>query len=165
MDGTFNSEAQTAVGVAVDQSSGDVYVAGLLNFATFGPSSIDKFDASGKLLSPPSPFGDALYSGTAVNPTNGDVDVLGEAEIFGSASVYSYDPNSGTLLSSFSVPTSRNFAGDFTAVQIATDSAGNVYVPEPLRETDSGAVADDEVHEYSPSGRCYRRSRARARMH
>jgi hypothetical protein len=141
--GNFPAGASTIVGIAVDQSSGDVYDAGLIDFTTFGPSNVEKFDASGKLLSPPSPFGQGFYSGTAVNPTNGDVYVLGQSELFGSLSVYTYDPSSGAPLSSFQVPASNNFSGVLTAVQIATDSAGNVYVP---------VAPDNEVLEYSPSG-------------
>ena len=45
---------------------------------SLGPSTVVKLDPSGSLLSPPSPFGSAHYSGVAVNPTNGDVYVLGE---------------------------------------------------------------------------------------
>ena len=131
-------------GVAVDQSSSDVYVAGLVNLAPFGPSNIDKFNASGKLLSPPSPFGEGYYSGAVVNPTNGDVYVL-QAGLFAPTAINTYDPSSGALLSSFSVPESANLPGflPFTVVQIAADSAGNVYVPN---------VPDNEVQEYSPSG-------------
>ena len=58
--------------------------------------------------------------------------------------IFVYDHNTGALLSSFEVPTPRNFSGLFTDVQIATDSAGNVYVPNP---------AENEVLEYSPSGK------------
>ena len=135
--------ADRGIGVGVDQSSSDVYVAGLFNInGSFEPAHVKKFDASGKLLVPPSPFGGAYYSGTAVNPTNGDVYVLGENEFLGSASVYSYDPNTGEPLSSFPVPVSRNFSV-FTAVQIATDAAGNVYVPN---------VPGNSVEEYSPAG-------------
>ena len=57
--------------------------------------------------------------------------------------IFVYDPNTGALLSSFEVPASRNFFGIFTDVQIAADSAGNVYVP---------VVPENEVLEYSPSG-------------
>ncbi|HWX44388.1 MAG TPA: hypothetical protein VNY52_03590 [Solirubrobacteraceae bacterium] len=144
--GNFGSGSSAfAIGAAVDQSNGDVYVTGLLNTSNgnYESAHINKFDPSGKLLSPPSPFGNAYYSGAAVNPTNGHVYVLGEAEIFGPASVYTYNPNTGELLSSFSVPVSRNLSGVLTVVQIATDSAGDVYVP---------VVPDNEVLEYSPSG-------------
>ncbi len=122
-------------GVAVDESTGNVYVASLTQ------SNINKFDASGKLFSPPSPFGagSGFYSGAAVNPMNGDVYVLDAA----SQAIDTYDPNSGALLSSFSVPGSANFFGFLTVVQIATDSAGDVYVP---------VIPENEVLEYSPAG-------------
>ncbi len=139
--GNFSSEG--AFGVAVDQSNSDVYVAGFLNFSTFGEEPVNKFDAAGKLLSPPSPFGEAFYSGVAVNPTNGDVYVLGEAGVFAPATIYTYDPSTGAQLASFEVEASRNILGLFTVVQIAADSAGNVYVP---------VVSQNEVLEYSPQG-------------
>ena len=70
-NGNFASNG--GLGVAVDQSSGDVFVTGFLNIATegFNPGSIEKFDASNKLLSPPSPFAEGVNYGAAVNPTNG----------------------------------------------------------------------------------------------
>jgi NHL repeat len=142
-------ESAEALGVAVDQSTNDVYAAAVFSQTPTGEfvtARVNKFDASGNLLSPPSPFGEAVtYSGTAVNPVNGDVYVLGEAALFGPASVFTYDPASGAPapLPSFSVPGSRNFFRDiFTVVGIATDSAGNVYVP---------VVAENEVLEYDPA--------------
>ncbi len=133
------------VGVAVE-GAGDLFVSSLL-VEGFGPSTVVKLDPSGNLLSPPSPFGSAHYSGVAVNPANGDVYVLGEEGGFFTpatpAMIFVYDPNSGALLSSFEVPASRNYFGVFTDVQIAADSAGNVYVPNPV---------ENEVLKYSPNG-------------
>lgn len=40
-----------------------------------------------------------------------------------------YDPGSGALLSSFSTSGCANVSGSFTWVEIATDAAGNVYLP------------------------------------
>ncbi len=138
-DGFFASEGP---GVAVDQANGDVYVAGLLS-PTFEQQHVYKYDSSGEPISPPSPFGEADYSGAAVNPTNGDLYVLGEAGFFAPTTLYTYDPSTGALLSSFEVPASRNFSGVFTDVQLAADSAGNVYVPNSPK---------NEVLEYSPAG-------------
>ena len=59
------------------------------------------------------------------------------------AMLFVYDPNTGALLSSFEVPASSNLWGIFTDVQIAADSAGNVYVP---------VAPENEVLEYSPGG-------------
>jgi hypothetical protein len=121
-------------------------VSGLFE-ATFGPSAVVKLDPSGKLLSPPSPFGFGHYSGVAVNPTNGDVYVLGEEGGLTTpatpATIFVNDPNTGAPVSSFEVSASRNVAGVLTDVQIAADSAGDVYVANP---------AANEVLEYSPSG-------------
>ncbi len=146
--GKFSTQEAHAVGVAVE-GSGDLFVSGILaEGLSFGPSAVVKLDPSGKLLSPPSPFGSAHYSGVAVNPVNGDVYVLGEErgpfEPATPATIFVYDPNTGAPVGTpFEVPASRNLDGLFTDVQIAADSAGNVYVP---------VVPDNEVLEYSPSG-------------
>ena len=142
MDGNFHAEGDS--GIAVDQSSGDVFTTGLIGVEE-GHVKVghgEKFDASGKVLSPPSPFAEGLHYGAAVNPTNGHLymaSLSGEIEI--------YDPNTGELLSSFSVPpffTSFDFPEIFgSEEQIATDSAGNVYVPN---------AHENKVLEYSETG-------------
>lgn len=136
--GNFNSKTGWGQGIAVDSSSGDVYVAGFLNPETHAPSPVNKFDASGDLLAPPSPFGTAFHSDVAVNPTNGDVYALNAI----ASTIEVFDPNSGAELSSFPITPSHNF-GPFTLVQIATDSSGDVYVP---------VVPNNEVQEYSSTG-------------
>ncbi len=139
---SFSSPQEySAVGVAVE-GSGDLFMSSLLGEG-FGPGTVVKLGSSGNLLSLPSPFGSAYYSGVAVNPTNGDVDVLGEEGFGAPATIFVHDPSTGALLSSFEVPASHNDNGYFTDVQIAFDSKGNVYVP---------VVPDNEVLEYSPSG-------------
>ena len=132
-----------AVGVAVE-GSGDLFVSGLFGEG-FAPSTVVKLDPSGNLLSPPSPFGSAYYSGVAVNPTNGDVYVLGEEG-------FSRRPRR----SSSTTPTRARccrrlkcrrhaiFGGVFTDVQIAADSAGNVYVPDGAGKR--GARVQPERH-------------------
>ena len=148
--GSFSgAHEKNAVGVAVE-GSGDLFVSSLLagGEVDYGvdPSTVVKLDSSGNLLSPPSPFGSAHYSGVAVNPKNGDVYVLGEEGGYLTpatpAMIFVYDPNTGAPVSSFEVPFSRNFYGVFTDVQIAADSAGNVYVP---------VVQENKVLEYKPS--------------
>ncbi len=139
--GTFASEGP---GVAVDQSSGDVFTAGFFKIeggeaqGAGGTGLIRQFDGEGNPLSP-SPFGpESLYTGAAVNPTNGDLYVLTL-----SGTIETYDPATGELLSSFPVTPARNFHGFYSIVQIATDSSGDVYEP---------VTADNEVLEYSQSG-------------
>ena len=132
-DGKFQTESP--FGVAVDQQSSDVYVA-----AIFG-GNINKFDASGKLISPPSPFGSGsgFYSGVAVNPTNGDLYVVDAA----AQAIDIYESN-GTLLSSFGASGCANgFSGSFIWSQLATDSAGNVYL---------ACAPENAVREYNPGG-------------
>ena len=128
-EGTLNEP----VGVAVDQASSEVYVAGLY-------SRIDKFGPSEHLVAPPSPFGaEEPYTGVAVDPANGDVYAVNapkqEIEIF--------NPGSGSLISSFPVPESGNVFGALTWVQIAVDAAGDVYLPN---------ATNNEIQEYSASG-------------
>ena len=144
-NGNFASPG--AFGVAVDQSSDDVFVTGFISFSEEGAFHLgrsEKFDASEKLLSPPFALAEGLYYGAAVNPTDGDLYVASE-----SGSIGTYDPNTGELLSSFPVPaffseeTYEQLFG--SSAQIATDSAGNVYVPN---------VPNNEVLEYSPIPVC-----------
>jgi NHL repeat len=145
-------QSPSTVGVAVDNSpgpsQGDVYTAAFLAVSegTFHFGEVNKFDSSGNLLSPPSPFGVAhelgdkglSYSGAAVNPTNGDLYVLdafySEIDVF--------NPATGELKESFPVAASGNFEFliNWTMVGIATDSAGNLYVP---------VVPENEVLEYT----------------
>jgi NHL repeat len=134
-------------GVEVDQSTSDVYVSSLPQTR---PASINKFDVSGKLMSP-SPFGEqsgfVFYSGVAVNPTSGDVyvveSVVNGVTFEGNQQIDTYDPSSGALLSSFPIPGAANYFGLLTYVQIATDSSGNVFLPN---------APSNEVQEYSPNG-------------
>lgn len=132
--GTFASEGP---GVAVNQSSGDVFTASLGIFKSEnGNGRINEFDGEGK---PISSFGpESFYAAAAVNPVNGDLYVLN-----GFGMLETYNPGTGEPASSFAVLASNNFAGFLTIVQIASDSVGNVYVP---------VVYENEVLEYSPSG-------------
>jgi hypothetical protein len=137
-------ESAGALGVAVDQTHGDVYAAGLLTQFEI-PGRINKFDASGSLVTPPSPFGEAFvgYSGVAVNPVNEDVYAL---EVV-THTIAILDPTSGAPIgSSFVVEASGNFAllhaFATTVVGIAADSAGNVYVP---------VVPENKILEYEPA--------------
>jgi NHL repeat len=117
-------------GVAVDQPSGDVYVASLLFSAAV------KVDSSGALLNA---FDRGrILSGAAVNPVNGNVYIVNAQ----AHTIETYS-SSGGFLSEFSVEGSQNFFGAYTAVQIASDSAGNVYVP---------FAPSNEVRELGPSG-------------
>jgi DNA-binding beta-propeller fold protein YncE len=106
--GQFGTHEPNAAGVAVE-GSGDLFVSGSV-IAPYSPSTVVKLDPSGKLLSPPSPFGSAYYSGVAVNPANGDVYVLGQESIglFTPATptmIFVYDPNTGAPVGTpFEVP-------------------------------------------------------------
>ncbi len=140
--GSFGSGYFTSpVGVAVDQATHNTYVASLLL------SRIDEFNPSGSLVAPPSPFGTSehtyatfmVFSGVAFDQVDGDlyaVDGRGEA-------IQTYDGETGGLLSEFSVAGSANLLGLFTSVQIASDSAGNVYFPN---------APNNELQEFSSNG-------------
>lgn len=116
------------LGVTVDESdgpsTGDVYIGNIVT------DHVSKFDEVGAFLSPPSPIGNAesganFYSGAAVNPTNGNVYAINalahQIEIF--------EPSGAVIGSPISVPGSENLLGRFTAVEIASDEKGDVYVP------------------------------------
>jgi hypothetical protein len=137
-----SGQVEGPLGVSVDQASNDVYVASFES-----PDRLKKFDASGSLLRPPSPFGNGVeffvfefFSGVAVDAVNGHlyaVDGLGQE-------IQSYDGSTGALLSHFSVAGSGNFfGGAVTAVQIASDPAGNVYLPN---------APNNEIQEVNPEG-------------
>jgi DNA-binding beta-propeller fold protein YncE len=130
--GTF--PAELPLGVAVDQPSGDVFVAGISNEAG---TPIEKFDATGSLISPPPPFGTNFEGSEAVDPATGDLYVF---NLFGS--IQTFDPTSGEMVGSpFSVSVSGGLFERF--LQIAADGSGNVYVPDP---------SENAVLEYSPTG-------------
>ncbi len=144
--GVLPTHQELVNGLAVE-SSGDLFMTSIFK-GEFEESKVIKLDPAGNLLSPPSPFGSAHYSGVAVNPVNGDVYALGEegGGFFAPpapATIFVYNPDTGAPVSSFEVEASRNLFGLFADVQIAADSAGNVYVP---------VVSENEVLEYSPSG-------------
>ncbi len=143
--GVLPTHQELVNGLAVE-GSGDLFLTSIFK-GEFEESTVVKLDPSGNLLSPPSPFGLAHYSGVAVNPVSGDVYALGEEgglfKPVTPATIFVYNPDTGAQLSSFEVTASRNLFGVFADVQIAADSAGNVYVP---------VVSENEVLEYSPNG-------------
>jgi hypothetical protein len=138
-----SARLSSPIGVAVDQSNGDLYVANLES------KGVAKFDGTGTYLSPPSPFdtegGSAVLAGAAVdpaiNPQNGaagDVYVLDAFH----QEIQTFDSSGGSVGTPFSVAGSANFFGT-TVVQIATDSAGDVYFPNPPA---------GQVQEFGPDG-------------
>ncbi len=149
-DGSF-SPGPRPLGVAVDNSgsssAGDVYT------GAFSESSINKFNSSGKLISPPSPFGNQFTVSMAVNPANGDLSVL---NLFGT--VETYEPDGTPVGSPFTVEGSHNFFENrYTLVRIGVDSKGDVYVPVARREASPPTEPpkyepNDEVLEYPPGG-------------
>ncbi len=139
LNGTISApvlgESQNDVGIAVDQSSGDLYLTSVHSH------EIVKLEESGKPAG--SPFGEGfVHTAAAVDPANGDLYVINT--IFSITEIEIYEPSGVRVGTPFSVPLSRNiYLGLLTDVQIAVDSAGDVYVP---------VVPENEVLEYSSEG-------------
>jgi DNA-binding beta-propeller fold protein YncE len=128
-------------GIAVAPVSGDVYTAGFLNFSKFTLGIIQGFNASGTPLG--SSFGTGLYAGVAVDPVDGRLYVAN----VGSSEIDTFEP-SGAPGPSFSVPSfgaiELTHESIFTViVEIASDAAGNVYVPN---------VPEKKVSKYDSAG-------------
>lgn len=115
--------------LAVDQSSGDLYVPDLFN------GVLDKFDSSGNYI-PSFQVSVTFPSGVAVDPANGDVYV---SSFFGSVSVFD---SSGNPVSSF--PVSGNPTG------VAVDAGGTVYVTNGS-ETDVYDASGNFVRKLDPN--------------
>ncbi len=144
--GSVQLAGSNPIGVAVDQSSRDIYV-------TTTANTIYKFDSSGNVISPPSPFNDpngsGVYSGVAVDPVRGDVYAIDA----GLQQVDTFDPATGALLSSFADPGSANVFGVLAVMEIATDAAGNVYVPNgPNNEVQKFGSAGNLLQTFTGSG-------------
>jgi hypothetical protein len=123
------------IGVAVDQSSGNLLVGNLLE-----PGGVVELRSNGEHLRT-FEAGTELFSGTAVDPVNGNVYAVNGLQP--EEKISTYDA-SGRSLSSFSISGSANFLfGLVTVVQIASDSADNVYLPN---------APHNEVQELSPGG-------------
>jgi hypothetical protein len=139
--GSFGSgKIENPEGVAVDQASNDVYVASFVS-----PDRLDKFNASGSILTSPFGIGKDFqpgrpgFSGVAVDPLDGHLYAIDAA----GQEVQTYDGATGTLLSHFSVEGSANIFGIATVVQIASDVAGSIYFPN---------APNNEVQKFNPEG-------------
>ncbi len=144
--GSFSTVIKNAIGVAVGDpgstSAGDVFVSSYYNY---GEPTFVKLTSAGQPIAPPSPFGEpfGFTLSLAVNPNNGELYSLGD-----SGSITIYDPESGAVVGTpfpVTLTTSKAGPSEFSLdpPQIAADSAGDVYVPNPR---------ENEVLEYSPAG-------------
>jgi NHL repeat len=136
--GSFDEVAGSNLGLAVDQADGHVYV-GNYGYGLY------QFDASGSSVAP-EPFATrppfSAFAGVAVDPTNDNVYAYeGEDEEDPAdaedAEIATFEP-SGTELGHFMVTGGQN-----KFVQIASDSAGDIFYPNQK---------DNTVQEFSPSG-------------
>ncbi len=129
--GRIGAEGELTVplGVAVDPASGDVYVGNLVSAGVkeFGPVGGDR-----------ATFDSGFLSGVAVDPVNRNVYVVNAA----AQAIETYT-SAGAFVSKFSVAGSANLLEGFTAVQIATDASGDVYLPN---------APNNEVQEFDPEG-------------
>jgi sugar lactone lactonase YvrE len=125
-EGGSEPDFHEPVGVAVDEAgSGQVEAGSFYVGSLF--SGLTGFNLADELVSPSSFFGgSAEMSGVAVNPVNHDVYVVNASE----HKVETFDPGTGAQVASFEIPGTANIFGVWTGVQIASDSHGNVYVPD-----------------------------------
>jgi hypothetical protein len=128
------------VGVAINQASGEVYVGNYIGSEAGG--GVYAYGPTGNHLAIFDTFGnfiiDTFVSGVAVDPVNGNIYVV-RAE---HQAIETYN-SSYNLISEFSVAGSANLFGRDTVVQIASDSAGNVYLPN---------APNNEVQKFNPKG-------------
>ena len=137
--GSFDS-GDPVFGIAVDQSTNNVYVAQSSGAPLNLTNGVTQFSASGGSSDSvtQSIFVSFSYTGVAVDPVNDDVYAYQTSPGIATYDCSSIASGSCSRVGSFS-PSGP--AGAF--VQIASDSAGNVYYPNQTTET---------VQEFSPSG-------------
>lgn len=120
------------VGVAIDEignsqvEAGSIY-AGSLSLVNQSSAGLSRFNLADKLVSSVSFFGSEYSSGVAVNPMNHNVYVVKAYPA--PQEINSFNPSNGHMETSFPIPGAANLFGELTAVQIASDSHGNVYIP------------------------------------
>jgi DNA-binding beta-propeller fold protein YncE len=112
-------------GIAVDQATGDVYVAIVsTNPLSGGPGQIDRFSSD---LSADGAFGDGYYTGVALNPAGGFFGAQMELRgtplgDLGTPRLDEFD-STGSLASSFPLSFSDSLP------PIVTDSSGHIFFP------------------------------------
>jgi hypothetical protein len=129
-------QVRSTLGVAIDEKTGDLYLGN-----TNPNAGVEVFTGLGQQIAAfnvgvSSPEG---FSGTAVDPVTGNL----YAVAYYGKDIVTLAPD-GKRVSYFSIEGSgdRN-NGAFTVVQIASDSAGNVYLPN---------APNNEVQKFSPTG-------------
>jgi hypothetical protein len=142
----YGSGIQEPFGITINQTTGDLYVA---SFAQ--GTGVNTVNSQGGALSPPAPAFDAQegaaeLSGAAVDPANGNIYVVDAKN----ETIQTFDQAGHPLSGEVSVAGARTcaypqFCSFKQAVmsQIATDSSGNIYFPNP---------PSHEVEEFSPTG-------------
>ncbi|HEX5307863.1 MAG TPA: hypothetical protein VFW38_02155, partial [Solirubrobacteraceae bacterium] len=119
-------------GVAVDQSSHDVYVAacgtrnGELQACIIGSGAFKEFSSAGGELACSLEGGPVHPSSVAVDPTTGDIDVLNVTGVTASEMLV-YGANCGTKLHEFPVAT----GGEVPIPESVVNPSGEIIVPNP----------------------------------
>jgi hypothetical protein len=134
--GTIGAGAGLPVGVAVDQSNGDVYLADVVG-PGFSSGYVSKFDSSGN-PGTPATIGKGQPAEVALNPNNGDIyaiAIAGQAiEVFDPAGQPVGEPVKFTAPSGASPGVATNASGDIF-VPFGYEGGGGVYEFDPLGGT------------------------------
>ncbi len=132
-------ELSFPLGVAVNEASGNIYVGNLVDSKV-----VKEYNSVGGYVTT---FGREtdIYTGTAVDPVNENVYAINGQVI----ETYSA---SGQFVSEFSIEGSANLFGT-AAVQIASDTEGNVYLPNaPNNEVQEFNHRGEVLHVFTGSG-------------
>jgi Divergent InlB B-repeat domain len=128
---------QQSTGIAVDQSTGDVYVTNPISGGPGSPGNVAKF---GPLGGSATTFGSGTYTGVAFNQATGNVHVVDSSGYFilagqpaGPDQIVTF--TSAGVASTPTIPVAINVAFPPNAPQIATDDAGNIYFPSEASDT------------------------------
>lgn len=127
-----------AVGVATDDSTGNVYVANEVRaLSGFPPAAgqVFRFDPGGSPLTPPE-MGTGYFGGVAVQQ-GGEHTVYGLSGLFSTPMISAFDSSGNAVGSPFEVESNGR-------VQIASDAAGNVYLPNQNNNTVEKFESDGE---------------------
>ncbi len=138
--GSFGAgEVGAPFGVAVDQASGKVFVSDLLPRSVY---AVHGYTETGERLTEFDQI--SFATGVALDPLNGHVHVVDTLLETGKSNIDTYSLNFGyEKTSAFSITGSGNLLGLIPAVQIASDSAGNIYLPN---------APNNEVQKFDPEG-------------
>jgi DNA-binding beta-propeller fold protein YncE len=135
--GHFTTTGGDAQAIAVDPATRQFYVATFVSEG-FDPGAIERFSST---AGPLNTFGSAYFTGVAVDPLNHDVYAYDSQH----QSIDAFD-SAGDPVDVFEEGTTSTLVltgGEFAAVRIATDAAGDIYYPNQ---------ALGELQQFHPDG-------------